>query len=81
MSLQTVRSSSWFALRRQMVVSLHKSFNSCMTVTRYTVTSVEERVEPAECFVLTACRDEIRTCEVVLKLKQPRLATLGGFLA
>jgi hypothetical protein len=73
LSLQTVRSSPCFALRWQIVVSLHESFISYMLVTQYTVTCVEMWVESVECFMLTACRDEVRTCEAVLKLKQSRL--------
>jgi hypothetical protein len=60
LSLQAVRSSFWFALCWPMVVSLHKPFNPCMTVTRYTVTCVEGRVQSVECSMLTARRGEVR---------------------
>ena len=60
LSLQAVRSRFWFALCWLMVVSLHKPFNSCMTVTWHTVTYVEGRVQSVECLILTARRGEVR---------------------
>ena len=58
LSLQAVRSRFWFALCWPVVVSLHKSLNSCTTV--YTVNCVEGRVQSVECLMLTVRRGEVR---------------------